>query len=139
MKMLIISLVVLCAVASVFAQQTIKESVSTYDHYKMTYSSFLGRLVGVELSVPTDKNSSHFVEQTTRSKRDAEWTDEEKRSFLDNCISNAQGNLTVVEANSYCDCMLRKLMVKYPEAASAAQLTAEEAINLANQCLEEAD
>lgn len=53
------------------------------------------------------------------------WTSKDRSEFLSNCIKSAKEGLGEQKAKSYCECMMYKIEVRYPNAADAAKLTEE--------------
>ena len=44
------------------------------------------------------------------------WTEKDKSEFLGGCMNNAMNNKDVVNAKAYCNCLLEKIVAKYPNA-----------------------
>lgn len=54
------------------------------------------------------------------------WNTAEREAFLSNCIATAQkGSVSAERSKSYCECMLYKVEVKYPNPSDASALTPE--------------
>ncbi len=54
------------------------------------------------------------------------WGTTEREAFLNECISSAQkANMSAERSRSYCECMLFKVEMKYPDPLKAGELTAE--------------
>ncbi|WP_394758694.1 hypothetical protein [Flavobacterium sp.] len=64
-----------------------------------------------------------------------EWTKDENHAFIQNCLKNAQTNMSKKQAFEYCSCMLIKVTNKYPSPKKATKLTAEDIKNMALECL----
>lgn len=79
-----------------------------------------------------------FMQQQEPQKED-KWPKEEKEAFIKSCIKNAKTNMTDEDAKAYCDCMLEKVIEKYPTPEQATKLSTEEAQKMAVKCLEDAE
>jgi hypothetical protein len=55
-----------------------------------------------------------------------QWTTDERSEFVTSCVNAAKEGIGEEKAKKYCDCMLYKVEKKYPNAADAAKLTAQE-------------
>jgi hypothetical protein len=54
------------------------------------------------------------------------WGTAEREAFISNCISSANnGGLAEEKAKNYCECMLYKIEVRFPDPLEAGELTAE--------------
>jgi hypothetical protein len=54
------------------------------------------------------------------------WTTADREAFLSNCISSAQKDgIGEEKSKSYCECMLYKVEVRYPNPLDAGKLTPE--------------
>lgn len=49
----------------------------------------------------------------------------ERSGFLSNCIASAKDGVGEEKAKTYCECMLYKIEIRYPDPADADKLTAE--------------
>jgi len=68
---------------------------------------------------------------------DKEWPQEEQAEFMTECVpqaSEAEG----IDAAVYCDCMLQKVMDKYPDPEDAEKLDIGEMFEMAQDCSEDA-
>ncbi len=65
-----------------------------------------------------------------------EWAPEEKENFIKTCVGETEETLGVNSARQYCYCMLFKLMDIYETATAADQMTQEEIMPLATECLD---
>jgi hypothetical protein len=64
-----------------------------------------------------------FAQDSTATKG---WTPADRSEFIVNCIRTAKVNLGEDSARTYCYCMQEKLEKKYPIAADAGKITAED-------------
>jgi hypothetical protein len=64
----------------------------------------------------------------------SKWTEKDKMEFLETCVSEASVN-TAIDAETYCDCMLEKIMVKYPDPKDSDKVTMLEVMEWAEDCL----
>lgn len=62
------------------------------------------------------------------------WSKAEKDAFVDNCVPGASEN-PEIDAEKYCNCMLDKVMEKYPKAEDADKVTMEEMFDMAQGCI----
>ena len=62
------------------------------------------------------------------------WTEKDKMEFLETCVSEASAN-PGINGDTYCDCMLEKIMVKYPDPKDADKVTMLEVMEWAQECL----
>ena len=53
------------------------------------------------------------------------WGSKERSGFLSNCIVSAKDGVGEGKAKTYCECMLFKIEIRYPDPADADKLTAE--------------
>lgn len=64
----------------------------------------------------------------------SKWTAEEKKEFLENC--NEELSLSPeLDGETYCNCMLEKIMKKYPTPKEAEKITMVETLEWAQDCL----
>ncbi len=63
------------------------------------------------------------------------WIEKDKKEFLGVCISEASVNPGIV-AESYCNCMLEKIMAKYPDPKDVDKISMAEVTQWAQDCLE---
>ena len=71
------------------------------------------------------------------SKTKTNWTKAEQDAFRENCVVNSKENLGEVRSRNYCDCMLRKVETKYPDASEAGKITRDETMAMAKDCMDE--
>ncbi len=50
------------------------------------------------------------------------WADSGKKKILDDCMKGASESLGEAKAESYCNCLLKKIMEASPNPANVAQL-----------------
>lgn len=65
-----------------------------------------------------------------------DWAYEEKENFIGTCVGETEETLGANSARQYCYCMLFKLMNIYETATEADQMTQEEIMPLATECLD---
>ena len=70
-----------------------------------------------------------------KDKTAKKWSDEDRKAFTENCVSSAAMNMDSSVAKSYCDCMLNKMMDKYPVADSAMNITMDQMMTMAQDCM----
>ena len=76
-------------------------------------------------------NNSTYNNTTTT----ANWTEADKREFMNNCTPGASKTLGTSGATDYCDCMMRKLMQEYPNSADVGNVSQTHMSALAADCL----
>lgn len=62
------------------------------------------------------------------------WTDEDRTSFIEQCVASAKSSVGEERAKDYCSCMQQKVEYRYPTPADAAKLTNAQINLLAAQC-----
>jgi len=64
------------------------------------------------------------------------WTDSDKSDFYSGCLNSAVKNKDITNAKSYCNCLLQKVVAKYPNANDAKYIKYDSTIKqLARECL----
>ena len=63
---------------------------------------------------------------STACKNNKGWSSADKKEFTSNCSGTAKASMGEEKANSYCDCMQKKLEAKYPDARDANKVTRAE-------------
>lgn len=53
------------------------------------------------------------------------WTSQQRTTFMADCIGSAKESIGTEKAKSYCECMMFKVQMKYPDFNDTNQLTAE--------------
>jgi len=51
------------------------------------------------------------------------WSAKDRSDFLSECINSAKDKIGEEKAKNYCECMLYKVEIRYPNAADAGELT----------------
>ncbi len=64
-----------------------------------------------------------------------EWHKVAKEAYIEECVKEASKSISYKEANNYCECTLKKMMKKYPNALDADKVTEEEILELVRDCL----
>ena len=57
------------------------------------------------------------------------WSEKDKSEFVSGCISGAKTDLGEDKAKQYCQCMLQRIMDKYPNANDARYLQYDTSIS----------
>lgn len=65
----------------------------------------------------------------------ATWSDADKTSFSTECVNGASAAMGADGAQKYCDCMLQKLMDKYPKAEDVGAVNMDEMSAMAQECI----
>jgi len=66
------------------------------------------------------------------------WTDKDKNDFYSGCLSNALTDKDVKNPKAYCNCLLQKIVAKYPNANDAKYIRYDStARQLAMDCLKQ--
>jgi RHS repeat-associated protein len=119
-----------------FAQDT-KKDTTALDYGFRTYDARIGRYMSVDPQA-SQNNPYQFADTTTNTKQVADttgWPIEEKNAFIESCILNTKRSMSEDKAKQYCECMLKKVIAKYPKPQEANKLTAEEVKNMAIECV----
>lgn len=67
-------------------------------------------------------------------KKDIKWSAKDQKDFTESCIENAKSGIGEENAIKYCDCMMEKMMKKYPDINDAEKISMGETMELANEC-----
>lgn len=74
------------------------------------------------------------------SKSVKEWYEEDKKTFMRDCTKpNSDMGLTVEQKKKYCECMMGKIMAKYPVYSDANKHAEEIMKDFYDDCLKEAN
>src|SRR5437868_2120698 len=66
------------------------------------------------------------------------WKESEKAEVFGGCVSKAALTLGEARAKAYCNCMVRKLVEKYPNASDAKYVQADTSVyRMAQECFKE--
>jgi hypothetical protein len=66
------------------------------------------------------------------------WTDQDKSEFYSGCLSTAEKNKEIKNPTAYCNCLLQKVVAKYPNANDAKYIKYDTTIRkLAEACLQQ--
>jgi len=66
------------------------------------------------------------------------WTTEDKTEFLGGCLKAAIKDLGEEKAKPYCNCLLDKIVIHYPNARDAAYIKYDSAVvRMAKECLKQ--
>jgi len=66
------------------------------------------------------------------------WTEKDKSEFLAGCLKNAVKNIGEQKAKPYCNCLLQRVIERYPNARDAPYIKYDTAIvRLAEDCLKQ--
>lgn len=65
----------------------------------------------------------------------ATWSSEQKDAFFEMCYNGTASQFEPDVAENYCNCMLEKIMEKYPDPESIDDITMEEMHSYAFGCL----
>jgi hypothetical protein len=66
------------------------------------------------------------------------WTSEDKTEFLGGCLKTALKDMPEEKAKPYCNCLLNKIVTKYPNARDAAYIKYDSTnVQLAKECLKQ--
>jgi hypothetical protein len=72
-------------------------------------------------------------------KSDKEWYEEDKKTFMKDCTKpSKEFDLTVEQKKKYCECMMEKIMAKYPVYSDANKHADEIMRDFYDDCLKEA-
>lgn len=62
------------------------------------------------------------------------WTDKDREEFTSKCVETAVKTVGEQKAKGYCDCMLKKIEVVYPNTADLGKMTQEQIQKWAGEC-----
>jgi hypothetical protein len=71
------------------------------------------------------------------TKQKKSWNKAEQDLFRESCVVNSKEGLGEQRSRKYCDCMLKKVESKYPDANEAGKLSLTETREMAKGCLDE--
>ncbi|MBC8048024.1 MAG: hypothetical protein H7Y00_14600 [Fimbriimonadaceae bacterium] len=63
------------------------------------------------------------------------WKESDKNDFSVECVSGATASMGEEDAKKYCDCMLTKIMDKYPKAEEVGSINMDEMTKMAEDCV----
>lgn len=67
------------------------------------------------------------------------WTEKDKSEFLSGCLHGAAASMGSEKGKAYCQCMLGKVVARYPNARDARYLSSDTAMRgLGRDCLHQA-
>lgn len=72
---------------------------------------------------------------SSNKKSQSTWPDADVAAFRTECVKGAAVSMSEDIANQYCDCMLQKIMTKYPDVNNASSMTIDEMTELAQDCV----
>ncbi|MFL5742737.1 MAG: hypothetical protein ACJ75B_21130 [Flavisolibacter sp.] len=68
----------------------------------------------------------------------SKWTEKNKSDLLSSCIAGATKDMGATKAKAYCQCMLEKIVRKYPNADDARYLQYDTAMRrMGKDCLQQ--
>jgi hypothetical protein len=70
----------------------------------------------------------------SQKKKALKWPQQEIKAFRESCFENAKNGIGEEGALKYCECMLEKIMKKYPDVYDAEKITMGETMELAKDC-----
>lgn len=62
------------------------------------------------------------------------WALKDQEDFRQSCVENAKSGIGEEKAKKYCECMLEKVMKKYPDVNDTEKMTMGETVELAKEC-----
>lgn len=84
----------------------------------------------------TDTGTNTTTTTTTNTTTAGQtWDDETKVAFVTNCTNESKARMSEAAAKEYCDCMLEKIVAKYPNPADANNMTITETQDMAKECV----
>lgn len=63
------------------------------------------------------------------------WDDQTRAAFITNCTDESKTRMDETAAREYCNCMLEKIVAKYPNPADANNMTIQETQDMARDCV----
>jgi hypothetical protein len=80
-------------------------------------------------TISEDKLASPEWQKEIQACLQGYWSSKDRNDFLKDCINSAKDGLGADRAKNYCECMLYKIEVMYPDSGKAAEELTEEKIN----------
>ena len=66
------------------------------------------------------------------------WTEKDKSDFFAGCMNNAVTNKDIPNPKTYCNCLLQKIVGKYPNANDAKYIKYDSSVRrLSRDCLKQ--
>jgi hypothetical protein len=62
------------------------------------------------------------------------WKESEKKEFLSDCIGSMDKSITKGKASVYCECMMEKIMTKYPKYSQTVGRSRDEFNDMIDSC-----
>ncbi len=62
------------------------------------------------------------------------WSEQEKKDFIKGCVKSNKGRISEEASKEGCECMLNKIMKKYPTMIASQEMSKEEIKKLAASC-----
>lgn len=69
-------------------------------------------------------------------KKESNWSEAEKKTYMDACVDGSKGSLGDDKAKEYCSCTLDNLQKVYPKASELANVSPDEIMELAKKCMD---
>lgn len=63
------------------------------------------------------------------------WDEQTKAAFVANCTKESKDKMAEDAAREYCNCMLEKIVAKYPNPVDANNMTIQETQEMARDCV----
>ena len=83
----------------------------------------------------TDNGTNTTTTTTNTTTTGQTWDEQTRASFVNNCTSESKTRMSEAAAKEYCDCMLQKIVAKYPNPADANNMTITETQDMAKDCV----
>jgi hypothetical protein len=81
-------------------------------------------------------NTGTTTTTTTTTEHEARGWDKDTRAhFVTNCTNESKTRMDEEAAREYCQCMLEKIVAKYPTPAEANNMTIQQTQDMARECV----
>lgn len=98
-------------------------------------ATLLGACKNNKKGTDTTDTGTTTTTTTTTPTTGQTWDDQTKAAFVANCTNEAKSRMNEAAAKEYCDCMLDKIVAKYPNPAEANNMTITETQDMAKECV----
>jgi hypothetical protein len=88
-------------------------------------------IVTVVLVIACSKNEKSV---SVNKESAAGWKESEKKIFMDDCMAGDQGSIPKDKIKIYCNCMMEKIMAKYPRYSQTVDRSKEEFNSMIDSC-----
>lgn len=83
----------------------------------------------------TGSDTTTTTTNTTSNGGARVWDDQTRAAFITNCTNESKTRMEEAAAREYCNCMLEKIVAKYPNPGDANNMTIQETQDMARDCV----